>query len=333
MTQGIPQLRAQRTVRAGPVDVTVSIPIDLADRLRNGVVYRRLLRPALAGRDRTPTVAARPRQRVEPIGPEARALWQRIGAVDWYHTIDLGHGVATPGVVDLRDQVPLYGLPDSLAGQRVLDLCTFDGFWAFELERRGAEVVALDPTGAGDVSSPLRSPGAAGRRAGTGPDAFVLARAILGLSVEWIEGSLYDLDPQRTGTFDLVLVSDVLRRLRCPQRAIESAAGVCRGDIVVADVFTRKLEGVSGLAIAEYTADGGSWWAPNVKTFAGMMTVAGCEPIEELARFRIDRRARRPREKVVLRGQVDTDPVWLRELRAWAEKTPPKWKSAAEEQP
>ena len=35
-------------------------------------------------------------------------------------------------------------LPRDLRGRRALDIGTFDGFWAFELERRGAEVVAID---------------------------------------------------------------------------------------------------------------------------------------------------------------------------------------------
>src|SRR5947209_6916182 len=61
----------------------------------------------------------------------------------WYHTIDLAPGVATPGHIDLRRTAPRV-LPDDLSGLRALDVGTFDGFWAFELERRGAEVTAID---------------------------------------------------------------------------------------------------------------------------------------------------------------------------------------------
>ncbi len=45
---------------------------------------------------------------------------------------------------DLRPYVDRYGLPADLSGLRVLDVGTFEGFWAFELERRGASVTALD---------------------------------------------------------------------------------------------------------------------------------------------------------------------------------------------
>src|SRR5256885_386190 len=61
----------------------------------------------------------------------------------WYHTIELAPGYATPGWFDLRSDVPYYGLPERMDGLRALDVGTWDGFWAFEMERRGAEVVAL----------------------------------------------------------------------------------------------------------------------------------------------------------------------------------------------
>ena len=63
----------------------------------------------------------------------------------WYHTIDLPDGTATPGWFDTRVSPGEVDWPRSLRGGRALDVGTFDGFWAFELERRGAaEVIALD---------------------------------------------------------------------------------------------------------------------------------------------------------------------------------------------
>ena len=73
------------------------------------------------------------------------ALADRVAARDWYHTLELAPGVVTPGWFDLRDMPDKVGLPASLAAQRCLDVGTFDGFWAFAMERRGAaEVVAAD---------------------------------------------------------------------------------------------------------------------------------------------------------------------------------------------
>src|ERR1700720_544990 len=67
---------------------------------------------------------------------------------DWFHTIDFGHGLRSPGTCPWEHQqdfLRYVGLPQRLDGKRVLDIGTYDGFFAFECERRGAEkVVAID---------------------------------------------------------------------------------------------------------------------------------------------------------------------------------------------
>jgi hypothetical protein len=60
---------------------------------------------------------------------------------EWYHTLELAPGVETAGFFDHRPLLRKLPIPASLAGQRCLDIGTFDGFWAFELERRGAAEV------------------------------------------------------------------------------------------------------------------------------------------------------------------------------------------------
>ncbi len=62
----------------------------------------------------------------------------------WYHTIDLGNGLTTRGIFDHRSVVHCYGLPESLEGKTCLDVGTGDGFFAFEMERRGAARVVAD---------------------------------------------------------------------------------------------------------------------------------------------------------------------------------------------
>jgi len=80
-----------------------------------------------------------------PANSNAQAdLAAQVAAVSWYHTVELGNGIVTPGQYDLRPYLDRYGLPASLAGQSALDLGTASGFFAFELERRGARVTATD---------------------------------------------------------------------------------------------------------------------------------------------------------------------------------------------
>src|SRR2546423_13391176 len=62
----------------------------------------------------------------------------------WYHTIEVAPGVVTPGWFALRSVVDRMPWPD-VRGKRCLDVGTYDGFLAFELEQRGAaEVLATD---------------------------------------------------------------------------------------------------------------------------------------------------------------------------------------------
>src|SRR5439155_4349574 len=86
-------------------------------------------------------------QAVDTCGEHGAArIYGTVPALDplWYHTLELGDGTVTPGWMDLRPIVERLPWPD-VRGKRCLDVGTYDGFLAFELERRGAAaVVATD---------------------------------------------------------------------------------------------------------------------------------------------------------------------------------------------
>ena len=82
-----------------------------------------------------------------PLGTDPESARRVLGRVPlWFHTFALNaeHGLYTPGVArDHRYRVPF--LPASFVGQRVLDVGTFDGFYAYLAEHRGAaRVLAVD---------------------------------------------------------------------------------------------------------------------------------------------------------------------------------------------
>ena len=84
-----------------------------------------------------------------PIEVDPAAARRALARVPlWFHTFALNreHSLYTPGVArDHRYRVPF--LPLSFAGERVLDVGTFDGFYAFLAEhRRAAYVVAAATT-------------------------------------------------------------------------------------------------------------------------------------------------------------------------------------------
>ena len=166
---------------------------------------------------------------------EAQELRRRVEAHPfWYHTIDITPDIATPGWFDLRPVVDLMPWPD-VQGKRCLDIGTFDGYLAFELERRGAsEVVAID------VDDHLlwdwppdyrekdlaRDPGFSGPPKG---DGFRLAKELLHSKVDLRPLSIYDLDPAEIGTFDVVVLGSLLLHLRDPIRALEAVRQVTDG--------------------------------------------------------------------------------------------------------
>src|ERR1700730_15846970 len=146
------ELRRNRKLRFGSVEIAVAIPERTARKITRSRAYKRIFRPLASwgyrrlhgrgaiGPDDNRVSQALPSAppSAEDFDREARRIIEKISDVDWYHSIDLGHGVVTPGVVDHRAQLPHYGLPDSMAGLRCLDVATWDGYWAFEMERRRA---------------------------------------------------------------------------------------------------------------------------------------------------------------------------------------------------
>src|SRR4029453_10445970 len=103
---------------------------------------------ALTGRAHPDTARHVAARRREQAGEDCAAVQRRaLGNVEgfyWYHTIDLGDGLVTPGDYDFRDRMSEYPFPADMSGQTVLDVGSATGFFAFEFERRGADVVSVE---------------------------------------------------------------------------------------------------------------------------------------------------------------------------------------------
>lgn len=194
--------------------------------------------------------------------------------------------MVTPGMFDLRPYVDRYRIPDDLSGQRVLDVGTFEGFWAFELERRGAEVVALDVDRLQQLDWPprLRPEGDSTRGEG-----FELAKQAFGSSVRRIGSTIYEATPDLLGgTFDLVFIGSVTIHLRDPMLALERLAGLCHGRLIFADEYSRKLA-LMPWAAAEFRGASPwmTWWRPSARTWLEMIETAGFERPRKLATFKM----------------------------------------------
>lgn len=209
----------------------------------------------------------------------------RLDDIGWYHTQELGPGIVTPGMFDLRPFVRHYGLPEDLSGMRALDVGTFEGFWAFELERRGAQVTAIDVDRIQDLDWPPRLRPDTDDRRGEG---FELAKAALGSSVERVGVSVYDATPEELGgRFDLVFCGSVLIHLRDPMLALERMSALCGGRLVLAEEYSRKLELLPFLSAAEFRGESpwSTWWRPSSRAWLAMVRTAGFEGVRRHSRF------------------------------------------------
>jgi tRNA (mo5U34)-methyltransferase len=200
----------------------------------------------------------------------------------WYHTMALGPGVVTPGWFDLRPIVDRMPWP-AVRGKRCLDVGTYDGFLAFELERRGAaEVVATDVSDhdGWDWKPDARAGGPAKLAVLAGPEkglGFRIAKEALGSSVERLELSIYKLSPERLGSFDVVVCGTLLLHLRDPLGALEAVRSVCRGSFLSAEqidlveTFFHRRRPLAHLR----PGDPMQWWVPNRAGHEEMLITAG----------------------------------------------------------
>ena len=99
-----------------------------------------------------------------------------------------------------KHRIAQFPIPEDLRGKRVLDIGAWDGWFSFEMERRGAEVLAID-----NWDNPR----------------FHEVRRLLNSRVEYRQMDVYDLTPARIGRFDIVLFFGVLYHLKHPLLALE----------------------------------------------------------------------------------------------------------------
>lgn len=160
----------------------------------------------------------------------------------WYHTIDLGDGVVTRGAFDLRPMLPKLPIPDRLDGLRCLDVATADGFFAFEMARRGAaEVIATDLADARQRDWPPRAIAASTVADDGSRTRFELARSRLGLDVTWVDSNVYRVHEQGLGEFDFVVMGNILLHLRDPVAALASVREVVSGQLLSLEPVSPRL--------------------------------------------------------------------------------------------
>jgi len=235
------------------------------------------------------------------IDPE---LVARINARQWFHTIDLGRGVVTPGApVNAVLEQP--GAFPDMRGRTVLDIGAWDGKHSFRAEQAGASrVVALDHyvwqvdfvarmhywaecEAAGRLPDPsydgfldpVNTPGKEG---------FDLARQALGSGVEAVVGDFMTMDLAPIGTFDVVLFLGVLYHLVNPLGALQRIRQLTDG-VAVIETEAVLVPGhpaqhlLSFYPGKELNGDHTNWFAPTEATLHAMCRAAGFARVETAA--------------------------------------------------
>ena len=191
----------------------------------------------------------------------------------WFHSFRLPDGTFYDGHLsldELQRRVALMPIPADLDGERVLDIGAWDGWFSFEMERRGAAVVAIDCV---EVKN------------------FRKIHAALGSEVDYRVADIHELRLDDVGRFDVVLFLSVLYHLKHPLLALEKVCALTTDMAIVSsfitDDYTRPVEellaAVPRLEFYETDELGGhldNWFGPNLASLMAMCRAAGFARVE-----------------------------------------------------
>jgi tRNA (mo5U34)-methyltransferase len=205
-------------------------------------------------------------------------LAEQVAGHRWWHSIDLGDGVVTPGVktpaIHAAEFAALFDRVD-LTGASVLDIGAWDGANCFEACRRGAGRVLATDSVMWAAHGPWR-----------GRDTFELARAALGLPIEAETLDLMQMTPKWPGLFDVVILAGVFYHLPDPIAGLARAAALA-GEVLIVETHA-DLEFLSRPAMlhfpaAELVGDPSNWWGPNVPLMIALLKGHGFTRVEAVS--------------------------------------------------
>jgi tRNA (mo5U34)-methyltransferase len=217
------------------------------------------------------------------------ALAARERVPFWFHTFALNRaeGIYTPGVArDHRYRIP--ALPESFDGLRVLDVGTFDGFYAFLAEARGAHrVLAIDNE---QYRLWVRARWGIELRGGEG---FHTIHALLASRVEYRRLDAFEM-PALDERFDLVYCFGILHRVENPLALLRltrerTAAGGC---VLVETYGTAAAQNGPTIDVLEphqvYAGDDYVYWGFSAAGLEQLAAHAGFASVEVVDRLIVD---------------------------------------------
>jgi tRNA (mo5U34)-methyltransferase len=192
-------------------------------------------------------------------------LRSAVKALGWWHRIDLGNGIITPGFDDSASKLAGIGMPADLSGKTVLDIGAWDGFFSFEAERRGATVTASDYY-AWNTHGVQSKPG------------FDLAKKALGSGAKELFSKVEDLPSSKLEPFDVVLFLGVLYHAPDPLGYLRIVRSLTRGFAIIethVDLLDVPVPACAYYPGASLANDPTNFFGPNELAVHGMCQDAG----------------------------------------------------------
>ena len=234
-----------------------------------------------------------------PRSPEQIAeLKRKVAQIQsWYHRIDLGDGVETPGHFRMADYLRHYNFPDRMDGMRVLDVGASTGFFAYEFERRGAaEVIGVElPSWEAHDWTPRKRAELAQKSPGEKQnvdrevmrDGFtVVGEGLQSKRVQRVWKAIYDLRAAELGTFDLVFSGAMLMHVRDPILGIQRMRECCKdtGRLIVS-ISTAMMDQKEPLARFAGEWNQCNWWQMSPACLDAVLTCCDFGTIEHRDRY------------------------------------------------
>jgi tRNA (mo5U34)-methyltransferase len=221
-------------------------------------------------------------------------LLDEMHTFHWYHTIDLGNGIITPGEYDHRPLLKYYGIPEDLTGKTVLDIGPAHGFFSFEFEKRNARrVVAVElPRWSDHDSSPqlkktFRDDQTDDKAGEYLHGALDFAIRVKQSKVERMFYSVYEISPATVGVYDIVFCGSLLIHLTDPIRALYALRSVTKDYALISTPIDSRSLNRKPRAYFHGTLLGQSFWAPNMRCLEQWALASGFSKVKKVATFNL----------------------------------------------
>jgi len=214
------------------------------------------------------------------IRRDTSQISEQVKQYFWFHSIDVGNGVVTPGTktpqLHAAEAAAIFD-PIEMNGATVIDIGAWNGYYSFEAKRRGASrVLATDHF-------------CWNHEHFRGRETFDLARSALGLEIEALDIDVPELSPEKVGgKFDVVLFLGVFYHLFDPIDGLRRAASLAN-DVLVVETHT-DLGDLDRPAMVMYPdreldGDPTSWWGPNNACVRELLNAMGFARIDGPMKF------------------------------------------------